>query len=52
MDKASLRNCGKTCKRLAVAWVVYKRACEMVQHSLLREAVELMLMLQCEKTTV
>ena len=41
MDKAILQNCRRTCKGLAMGWIDYKKAYDMVPHSWLKEAVEL-----------
>ena len=41
IDKAILRNCRKKCKGLAVGWIDYKKAYDMVPHTWLKEAVEL-----------
>ena len=42
IDKAIQRNCRRTCKGLAVGWIDYKKAYDMVPHSWLKEVVQLM----------
>ena len=41
IDKAILRNCRRTCKGLAMGWIDYKKNYDIVLHSRLKEAVEL-----------
>ena len=41
IDKAILRNCRRTCKGLAIGWIDYKKAYDMVPHTWIKEVVEL-----------
>ena len=42
IDKAILKNFRRTCKGLAMGWIDYSKAYNMVAHLWLKEAVELM----------
>lgn len=41
IDEAILRNCRRACKEVAIGWIDYKKAYDMVPQSWLKEAVEL-----------
>ena len=50
IDKAILRNSRRTCKGLAIGWIDYKKAYDMVPHSWLKEVAEMFGMAENIKT--